>query len=195
MPELVAGEGMTARRLGDQLASRLLTTAAVAAFVTGCGLLPSPQPPRPSVAFGTAASEVGRIAEIVAEQRPDLFVGSALSEDPGGAPTLYIKGLRDSFIDDLVASASVPIVVAYGQPYSFDELEARQARVVEALRALTDQVGIGFDIERRGMMDVIVTRSARLPDANAVLAAIPDDLHDSVAVRVVDDPVVDPDSP
>lgn len=35
-----------------------------------------------------AAEDLGAIAEVVAEERPDIFVGSALSEEPGGSPAV-----------------------------------------------------------------------------------------------------------
>jgi hypothetical protein len=45
-----------------------------------------------------AAEEVGAVAEEVARNRPDIFVGSALSKAPGGVPLLYIKGPADGYI-------------------------------------------------------------------------------------------------
>jgi hypothetical protein len=109
----------------------------------------------------------------------------------GGPGTLYVKGPRDRCIDQLVSSASVPIVIAYDQPFSFAELEGRKQRIHQALLAVTNQVATGFDITRRGMMEVTVGRSDRLPDANAVMELIPADLRDSVEVRVVADDDVD----
>jgi streptogrisin C len=134
-----------------------------------------------------AADAVGQIAEIVAEKRPDIFVGSALSAEPSAPPTLYIKGPRDEFIDELVRSSRVPIVVADNQPFSFAELEARQQRVHEALLTLTDHIGIGFDVSRGGVMELDVARSERLPDEAAVLDAVPADLRSSLEIRLIDE--------
>jgi hypothetical protein len=60
---------------------------------------------------------IGRVAVEVSARRPDIFVGSALSRDPTGAPTLYIKGPSDPFIDDLLEAEDVEIVVADKQPF------------------------------------------------------------------------------
>lgn len=138
-----------------------------------------------------AAEAVGRLAQVVAEERPGMFVGSALSPEPDGPPMLFIKGPQDAFIDELVRSSSVPIVVVDNQPFSFAELEARQQRAHAALLQFTDDVGIGFDIARGGVLEVVVTRSVRLPDQTAVLDALPADLRASVEVRVIDAPVVE----
>jgi hypothetical protein len=144
----------------------------------------------PDVGQG-ASTQIGDIAVIVAAERPDVFVGSAVDDPLRGPATLYIKGSPDRCIDELVRAASVPIEVAYEQPFSFGELEARQQRVWEPLIAVTDQVAVGTDITRHGQMDVVVTRSDRLPDADAVLSLIPADLRDAVDVRVVAEDVQD----
>lgn len=41
-----------------------------------------------------AADAVGAIATKIATAHPEMFIGSALSKAPGGAPTLYLKGQR-----------------------------------------------------------------------------------------------------
>ncbi len=139
-----------------------------------------------------AAEAVGRLAQI-AEERPGMFVGSALSPEPDGPPTLFTKGPQDSFINELVRSSSVPIVVVDNQPFSFAELEARQQRVHEALLYFTNDVSTGFDIARGGALEVVVTRSIRLPDQAAVLDVLPADLRATVEVRVIDTPMVSAD--
>lgn len=139
-----------------------------------------------------AAEIVGRIAEEVFAKRPDLFVGSALSAEPGGAPTLFIKGPADAFVQGLVADAEVAIVLADKQPYSFDELEERKLRVHEALVALGFRyVATGFDITDRGHIDAGVTRQDGLPQrADDLLALLPADLRASVSITVNDVPIV-----
>lgn len=137
------------------------------------------------------ADEIGRIAQTIFEQRPEAFVGSALSPEPGGPATLFIKGAGDAYIDELVQSAGIAIIVADQQPFSFAELEAQQLRIHESLFALTSEVAISFDIERAGVHEVIVTASELLPDESAVLEAIPEDLRSYAEVQVVEDAVVE----
>ena len=176
-----------------RLLAALLVAVAALSVLTGCVACPPAMSLAEPAGNAAAATQLGRIAEIVASERPDVFVGSSLPDDAGGDPTLYVKGPRDACIDQLIHSASVMIRVAYDQPHSFSELEARQQRVHEALLEVTDQVVTGFDITRGGRMEVVVTRSDRLPDANAARAVIPDDLRASVDIQVVDEPVVDSD--
>lgn len=139
-----------------------------------------------------AAEAIGQIAEQVFATRPEVFVGSALSDDPDGAPTLYIKGPADEFVRDLVASAEVPVILADHQPYSFDELEERKLQVHHALVALGFRnVATGFDITNEGQIEAAVTREAGLPDTDAeLLLALPAELRASVTITVSDEPGV-----
>jgi hypothetical protein len=138
-----------------------------------------------------AESAANRVAEAISEERPDAWVGIVLSHEPTGCPTLYIKGPRDAFIDEVVSAEAVPFVVEDDQPFSFAELEERQLRVQNALIAITPQVGIGFDIARGGVMEAVVTREEGV-DRAMLEAAIPADLRDSVELRLVDTPVIEP---
>lgn len=174
----------------------LIVASAIFVLMTGCGSEPASDVACTFEPGGDrqAATAVGAVAEQVAEQRPEVFVGSALATEPNGCPTLYVKGPRDAFIDELVAAAPVPIVVEDNQPFSFEELEERQQRVAEALVAITPQVAVGSDITRGGIIEAIVTiEDGADVDRDMLEAAIPADLRDSVELRVVDAPVVDPD--
>ena len=82
-----------------------------------------------------AAEIVGRIAGQVAAERPDMFIGSMLSPEPGGAPALYIKGPADEFVRTLVANAEIDIRIVDNQPFSLEELEERKLQVHRALEA------------------------------------------------------------
>ncbi len=138
------------------------------------------------------AEEIGAIAEVVARERPDIFVGSALSETPGGAPTLYIKGPADEFIGDLVAASGVEIVVADNQPYSFEELEARKLTVHHALEEMGFRyVATSVNIAGRGIIPVGVTIEPGLPEQAAdIVAALPADVRDDVVLTVHETPNV-----
>jgi hypothetical protein len=142
--------------------------------------------------YHRAEQAIGQIATEVAEMRPDVFVGSALSLDPGGPPTLFIKGPADSWIRDLAGAAGIEVVVADMQPYSFDELEARKVRVHDALRAFgIDQVVTRVNIAGAGVIPVEVTlKPGFATTSESILSAIPDDLRSSVELTIHEDPIV-----
>lgn len=138
-----------------------------------------------------AAEAVGRIAEQVAAERPDIFVGSVLSPEPGEAPSLYVKGPADDFVRSLVASAEIPIKLVDNQPYSFDELEERK---IQVHRALEDQgfrhVSTGFSVAGGGEVTAGVSRHTGLPtEAAEILSGLPASLRDSVVLTVSDVPI------
>lgn len=145
------------------------------------------------VAIYLRASEVmDGIAEQLTAERPDVFIGGALAEEPDGAPTIYIKGPAGDFVLGLVATAEIEIKIVDHQPYSLQELDERQTQVTLALRALGFQnFAVGSDIQARGKIIAEVTRQDGLPDdPDEILAGLPDDLRDSVELTVSDDPVV-----
>jgi len=143
-----------------------------------------------------AADVVGRIAVQVAAARPDIFVGSALSSEPGGAPALYIKGPADQFVRNLVANAEIDIKIVENQPFSFDELGERMLQVHRALEARGFQnVSTGFSPTGGGQIRAGVTRQPGLPDDPAeILSGLPAELRASVTLTVSDAPIVSDDS-
>jgi len=138
-----------------------------------------------------AAEDIGAIAEQVSAARPDIFVGSALSDKPGGAPTLYVKGTADKFIRDLVDASEIEIVLADNQPFSFDELEARKLRVHHALEAQGfRQVVTGVNITGAGLIPAAVMMEPGLPlTSEEVVSALPDDLRSSVELTMSATPI------
>ena len=139
-----------------------------------------------------SAEIVGRIAEEVAAKRPDIFVGSVLSPEPGRAPALYVKGPADDFVKNLVAGASTVIDLVDNQPFSFDELESRNLQVHQALEAQGFQfVSTGVNITGGGVIKAGVTRElgSSIPIAD-VSARLPSGLIDWVSLTVNDAPLV-----
>jgi len=138
-----------------------------------------------------AADAVGRIAEQVAAERPDMFVGSVLSPEPGGAPELYIKGPADDFVRSIVANAETDIQIVDNQPVSFAELEERKLQVHRALEALGFRyVSTGFSVAGGGRIAAGVTREPGLPaDAAEILSVLPAALRESVTLTVSDAPI------
>ena len=141
-----------------------------------------------AVAAHQAADVVGRIAALVAAERPRVFVGSVLSPEPGEAPELYIKGSADEFVRDLVAGAEIEVKIVDGQPFSFDELEERSLRVHRSLAALGfDEISTGFSVTGRGEIEAEVMRRPGLPsDASEIVLSLPIDLQASVVLTVSD---------
>jgi streptogrisin C len=139
-----------------------------------------------------AAEAVGRVAEQVAAKRPDLFVGSVLSSEPGGAPALYIKGLADDFVRGLIGQAELEVRIVGEQPYSFEELKERSIEVHRSLQAQGfTNLSTGFDITKRGEIQAAVTRQPGSTDAaGEILSRLAPSLRDSVALTVADGPVV-----
>jgi hypothetical protein len=129
---------------------------------------------------------IDEINSAIIERQPDIFIGGALSEDPGGPPSLYVKGPAPQFVLDLVAEAGGPIIVVDEQPYSFDELEVRKDRVHQALvDAGYPNVATGVDISGGGVIPTFVLSVAGLPsDAAGILAGVPEDLRADVRLDV-----------
>ncbi len=139
-----------------------------------------------------AADVVGGVAGQVAAERPNAFVGSVLSPEPGGVPALYIKGPADDFVRSLVADAEINIKIVDNQPYSFDELRERQHEVARALEAQGfEYVSAGFSITGRGQITVVVSRQTGLPtNAADILSRLPVALRESVELTVGDAPIL-----
>jgi hypothetical protein len=78
------------------------------------------------------ADALGRVAVAVAEEQPETFVGSALSDQPAGALSLYVKGTADARTRALVAEAGIEIDIVDGQTYSLGELEAARRTCMTA---------------------------------------------------------------
>lgn len=135
-----------------------------------------------------AADAVGAVAVQVAKTSPEAFVGSALATSPGGPPTLYVKGAVEPWVQELVASSPVRIVIADGQPYSFDELENRKMTVHHALEDVGYQnVVTEVNITGGGVIPASVAREEGLPDTpRSIVERLPKDLQADVRLTVLD---------
>lgn len=144
-----------------------------------------------AAAHRRATDAVGDVAEKVAAARPDAFVGSVAPSEPSGSPALYIKGLADRTVRDLVAGAKVAITIVDNQPFSFNELEQRKLLVHRALETRGfKQISTGFSVTGRGEIDASVTRASGLPADPAVLVAgLPDAVRGQVKLTVSDEPI------
>jgi hypothetical protein len=120
----------------------------------------------------------------IAEQRPEIFVGSAVGPEPSDAPRLYIKGPADELVRALVDAAPVEIRIVDDQPYSRAELDERTGLLVqELLRLGFDDFGVGADIQQRGLLVATVARVAGAPETEeAILALLPGSIRNDVSI-------------
>ncbi|SDE02417.1 hypothetical protein [Glycomyces harbinensis] len=134
-----------------------------------------------------ATEAIGELAVQVAAAYPDAFVGSALSTEPGGAPTLYIKGTAAPAINALAASAEVAVNIADGQPYSFVELEARNDKLhAELIGMGYDTLMTAVDITSGTVEADIETTEELSSSRTAVRAALSEEFDEGVELNFTD---------
>ncbi|HEX2880662.1 MAG TPA: hypothetical protein VHO25_14115, partial [Polyangiaceae bacterium] len=138
-----------------------------------------------------AAAGVGRIADQVAKATPEILVGSALSPDPGGVPTIYVKGPASDLVKKLVREADLEINLIDQQPFSYNELAARNDAAYGALVASGYRnVALGADIRHRGQLSITVqVGPGLLPSANEILGVLPAEVRENASVEVRTAPV------
>jgi streptogrisin C len=143
-----------------------------------------------AVAHRAISDQFGRIQEQLATKRPGLYAGATLSAVPDGAPILYIKGTADAFVRELVNAAEFRIEVIEGQPFSWQELEARSIRLNRLLAALGFRdIVTSFD-ESTATVEAVVTRVPALPaGAEQVLALLPAEFRSGVRLDLTDEDV------
>lgn len=136
-----------------------------------------------------ATEAVNRVSTKIYKRYPERWIGSKVSLDPNGAPTLFVKGKATDAIEELVASEDIDIIIADDQPYSFDELEDRKTRVHDALlKAGYDEVATKVNITGGGVIPAGVRRTDGMQnDKDSVLAVIPQDLRSDVRLTVHDE--------
>lgn len=134
------------------------------------------------------AEGIGAIASRIAPERLDVFVGTALSEIPGGTPTLYLKGEADPFVLDVVKESGLEVIVADDQPYSFLELQDRNERLNRELIGLGyGDLSSGFDIAD-GTITAELAAVPGLPtDPAQIMEGLSEEFQRGVHVAVFDD--------
>lgn len=134
-----------------------------------------------------AVDAVGDIAERVAAEVPDLFVGSSIDRQHDAVPVLYIKGPASETVRDWVSASDVEIQLSDDQLYSFSELEERKLAVHRAAEGMGFRdVVTSFDITNRGRISLEVSRGDRAspPTAEDVLSLLSPALRDEVDVTM-----------
>ena len=96
---------------------------------------------------------IGRVAEKLAKMRPEIFVGSILSENPTGRPKLLIKGRADKSLQDLLDEEVLNIELVEEQPFSAIENLDRLYQLRDDLKAAGfDKLNVTADITRQGKL-------------------------------------------
>ncbi|MFN8520555.1 MAG: hypothetical protein U0667_14455 [Chloroflexota bacterium] len=129
---------------------------------------------------------VKRVAAVIAEELPDILVGSVVSDDPMGTPSIWVKGVAPARVHELVDAETVPIEIVEGQPFSFAELDARARLVADALEAQGyGAVTTVTDIIGSGRIPVSVFATPGLPDDPAsITATLPVELRPYIVLTV-----------
>ncbi|NGY65575.1 hypothetical protein G7043_42450 [Lentzea sp. NEAU-D13] len=136
------------------------------------------------------AEAFGKVQQEISVKRQDAYAGAKLSETPGGAPTLYVKGKADDDLLARVRASGVAVEIADNRPHSWLELEERSIRLNHRL------VGIGFqDVvtsfdETTSTVEAVATRRPNLPaQAQQVLSRLSADEARGVRLALIDDDV------
>ncbi|MEU5153837.1 hypothetical protein [Glycomyces sp. NPDC021274] len=134
------------------------------------------------------AEAIGEIAARIAPERLDVFVGTALSEKPGGTPTLYVKGEADSFVHEVIKESGLDVIVADQQPFSFLELEDRNERLNRELTEIGfSDLSSGFDITAEGVITAELAANPELPsDPEEILKKLSEEFQKGVQLTVSD---------
>jgi hypothetical protein len=133
------------------------------------------------------AEAMDDIASQIAPERLDVFVGTALSERPGGTPTLYLKGEADEFVQRVVDASGQDVIVADRQPFSFLELQARSERVNRELIALGyADLSSGVDITNGTITVDLAAQPGLTSDPAEIRERLSAEFQRGVALTVAD---------
>ncbi|GAA2136447.1 hypothetical protein [Glycomyces algeriensis] len=130
---------------------------------------------------------IGDIAAAIASERPEVFVGTAVSDAPGGTPTLYIKGGADEFVQRVVRASGQDVIIADHQPFSYLELKGRNERLTRELIALGyEDLSSGFDITDGTITAHLAAQPGLSSDPGEIRERLAEEFHRDVALAVVD---------
>jgi hypothetical protein len=141
--------------------------------------------------YRAKSEAAGEVSGRLYNERPDVFVGGAVGPEPSDAPRMYIKGVADEGVYEIVGEAPFEIRVIDGQPYSRIEIDERQSLLMQYIVALGFlNAGVGTDIQNEGLMEATIQRTAGAPDSvDEIFAALPAPLRERTRITLVDDPV------
>lgn len=144
-----------------------------------------------AIAQHSVSEALGELTVELAKTRTDIYVGAVLSDQPGGAPSLYIKGVADKPLLDLVHKSGLEVIVFDQQPHSREELVERTWQVHSLLATYGyKQIATSHDIQNRGQIDAAVTTESRSGDVSREIhALLPESLRDSVTLNFTAEPV------
>lgn len=109
------------------------------------------------------AEAFGKVQQEISAKHPSAYAGAKLSEKPGGAPTLYVKGKADDDLLTRVRAAGVAVEIVDNRRHSWLELEERSVLLNHRLVGIGYQdVVTSFD-ETTSTVEAVVTRRPNLP--------------------------------
>jgi hypothetical protein len=143
-------------------------------------------------AYSAGIEAVGDVADRIAEEHPDILVGSAVGPEPYDPPRLYIKGPADEFVQALVDAASVEILIIDDQPYSNAELEERIVLLNQELLSFGfDNFSVAADIQQEGLLEATVQRTDGAPQTeDEIISLLSESIRNDVRITFIDEPVV-----
>ncbi|SDD32295.1 hypothetical protein [Glycomyces harbinensis] len=131
---------------------------------------------------------VDAIASTIAPERLETFVGTALSEEPGGTPTLYIKGEADEFIRDVIRESGQDVIVADRQAFSYLELQGRNERLTRELIALGyADLSSGVDITDGTITAHLAAQPGLPSDPGEIRERLSEEFRRGVVLTVAED--------
>lgn len=136
------------------------------------------------------AEAFGKVQQEISAKYPDAYAGAKLSEKPGGAPTLYIKGKAGDDLLTRVRGAGIAVEIVANRPHSWLELEERSVKLNHRLVGLGFQdVVTSFD-ETTSTVEAVVSRRPNLPaKTEQVLARLSAEEARGVRLMMTDDDV------
>ena len=124
-------------------------------------------------AYEARTEAVGDVADQIAVERPEIFVGSAVGPEPYDPPRLYIKGPADEFVHSLVDAAPVEILVIDNEPYSSAELKERMALLSQELSSVgLDNFSLAAYIQQAGLETSIQHTHGGTPQIEDMLLSL-----------------------
>lgn len=120
----------------------------------------------------------------------DNYIAAALSDEPGGAPTIYVKGPLDETIRD---SLPVGITIRDNLAHSLEEMKFHQRQVYALLvNQGYEQIVTSLDLGEQ-LITATVMRPATLQymSEESLALSLPESLDNHVVIHIKDTPIVE----
>ena len=140
-------------------------------------------------AYESSEAALDSVTTLLSTEYADVFVGSALADDPMDPPSVYVKGPAPDPVDALAKELGVVLIDE--QSYSLAELDALLGTVHEAaLSAGFEEVVTSADIERGGAITLVV-RQTSSGSLDALRRSLPPEASLITTVTLTGDSIVE----